>query len=324
MLAESTGGDVIWYYYDSDGVRAAMEYEGDSYYYVYNLQGDVLGLVDEIGEVVVEYTYDSWGNILSVTGSMASTLGVDNPFRYRGYYYDEESGLYYLNSRYYDPVTRRFVNADGYISTGQGVLGSNMFAYCLNNPVMYIDLFGNCPIGFIGPCPGITRCKYFINLQFESGESNQNQAEEFTPPETFSEVVDAVLDSFTFDAGVGGGFLGEAEVGVAGASLGFKGDFLHIRFSEGEWDLGDETVAGVGLSVPGINWDSGVGIPDGNYFHSFSCSCRNGGTTCDRLEYYSPGISHKIEIGAQLYLGYGGCISGGFDIDYFCKRMGWA
>ncbi len=119
-----------------------MEYEGDSYYYHYNLQGDVLALVDEIGEVVVEYTYDSWGNILSVTGSMASTLGVDNPFRYRGYYYDEESGLYYLNSRYYDPVTGRFVNADAYLGANGDMLAYNLFAYCSNNPINYSDPLG--------------------------------------------------------------------------------------------------------------------------------------------------------------------------------------
>ena len=165
VIAESTGGDVIWYYYDSDGVRTAMEYEGDSYYYVYNLQGDVLGLIDEIGEVVVEYTYDSWGNILSVTGSMASTLGVDNPFRYRGYYYDEESGLYYLNSRYYDPVTGRFINADGvslFAYDFTNMTQYNMFAYCFNNPINYYDPTGDFAIaipallGIIGTVAGIT------------------------------------------------------------------------------------------------------------------------------------------------------------------------
>ena len=74
---------------------------------------------------------------------MASTLGVANPFRYRSYYYDTESGLYYLNSRYYDAKVCRFVNADSYVSTGQGFLGYDMYAYCLNNPVSYSDPAGN-------------------------------------------------------------------------------------------------------------------------------------------------------------------------------------
>ena len=77
---------------------------------------------------------------------MAETLGQANPFRYRGYYYDTESGFYYLNSRYYDPEIGRFINADGYLSTGVGITGTNMFAYCNNNPVLFEDSNGNRPI----------------------------------------------------------------------------------------------------------------------------------------------------------------------------------
>ncbi len=112
------------------------------HYFLRNAQGDILGLVNAHGVVVVSYTYDAWGNVLSVTGSMAGTLGTLNPLRYRGYVYDTETKLYYLNSRYYNPATGRFVNADIFVSTGQGVLGSNMFAYCNNNPVMYVDPSG--------------------------------------------------------------------------------------------------------------------------------------------------------------------------------------
>ena len=93
------------------------------------------------GEVVVEYSYDPWGNILAVTGSLASTLGSDNPFRYRGYYYDTESCFYYLNSRYYDAKVCRFVNADCIISPG--LTGTNLFAYCGNNPITGYDPTGN-------------------------------------------------------------------------------------------------------------------------------------------------------------------------------------
>ncbi|MBQ9886563.1 MAG: RHS repeat-associated core domain-containing protein, partial [Lachnospiraceae bacterium] len=80
-----------------------------------------------------------------MTGTQSSTIGAINPFRYRGYYWDEESWLYYLNSRYYDAVTGRFLNADNCVSTGGGVLGYNMFAYCNNNPVMLSDGAGNWP-----------------------------------------------------------------------------------------------------------------------------------------------------------------------------------
>ena len=85
---------------------------------------------------------DSWGKILSTTGRLANTVGYNQPFRYRGYVYDEESGWYYLQSRYYDPSLGRFVSSDVYLSTGQGVLGHNSYAYCLNNPVNGADPSG--------------------------------------------------------------------------------------------------------------------------------------------------------------------------------------
>ena len=84
-------------------------------------------------------TYDAWGNILTVSGSMSETLGEVNPLTYRGYVYDHETGLYYLQSRYYDPEVGRFLNADAFASTGQGILGNNTFAYCGNNPVNCSD-----------------------------------------------------------------------------------------------------------------------------------------------------------------------------------------
>ena len=89
--------------------------------------------MDGSGTKMVEYTYDAWGKLISTTGTLANTLGADNPFRYRGYYYDIETGLYYLMTRYYDPEVCRFISADVYMSTGQGVLGGNMWAYCGNN-----------------------------------------------------------------------------------------------------------------------------------------------------------------------------------------------
>ena len=99
-------------------------------------------MIDSSGATVVEYTYDSWGKPLSCTGTLATILGVLNPFRYRGYVYDEETQWYYLRSRYYDPETCRFISADVYLSTGQGVLGHNCYAYCRNNPISRKDKLG--------------------------------------------------------------------------------------------------------------------------------------------------------------------------------------
>ena len=96
-------------------------------------QGDVLALYDNSLNIVAEYTYDSWGKLLSVTGSLAETVGKANPFRYRGYYYDTETGLYYLQSRYYDPVVGRFLNADRLLGANGDLMSYNLFAYCSNN-----------------------------------------------------------------------------------------------------------------------------------------------------------------------------------------------
>ena len=146
VVKETTGSNSVLYYYDVYGSPVAFRVKNGSantdYYYYKNVQGDITAIVDSAGQKVVEYTYDAWGKVLSTTGSLASTIGASNPYRYRGYWYDQETGLYYLQSRYYDPQTGRFINADVYVSTGQGVLGYNMFAYCLNNPVNGCDPTG--------------------------------------------------------------------------------------------------------------------------------------------------------------------------------------
>ena len=134
---------VLDFIYDESGKPFALKYSTDgatfdTYYYVLNLQGDVVKLIQANGHVVAQYTYDAWGNLLDSGGDLAMV----NPLRYRGYYYDNETGFYYLQSRYYDPVNRRFINADSYQSTGQGFVGTNMFAYCNNNPITAIDESG--------------------------------------------------------------------------------------------------------------------------------------------------------------------------------------
>lgn len=123
-----------------------FSYNGTMYYYQFNLQGDVTGIYDANGQLVVEYKYDAWGKVLSITGTLANTIGKNNPIRYRGYYYDNETGFYHLNSRYYDPETGRFLNADNVISgTGDSVQGYNLFVYCFNNPINMNDPDGNWP-----------------------------------------------------------------------------------------------------------------------------------------------------------------------------------
>ena len=142
IVSENRNGNIIQYYYNEAGSVIGLRYNGNDYFFRRNLQGDIIAILNTAGQTVVSYEYDPWGNILSTSGSLASTLGVANPFRYRGYYYDTESGLYYLQTRYYDAAVGRFINADGFTSTGQGFLGNNMYAYCLNNPISYTDPSG--------------------------------------------------------------------------------------------------------------------------------------------------------------------------------------
>ena len=126
--------------YSPEGTPISVTYKNTTYYYVTNIQGDVIAILSQNGYVMAEYTYDAWGNVLSITGSLANTLGQYNPLRYRGYVYDVETGLYYLQSRYYDPEWGRFINADGQLN--DDILGNNLFAYCGNNPVLRTDLDG--------------------------------------------------------------------------------------------------------------------------------------------------------------------------------------
>lgn len=122
--------------------NGTVAYGDDVYYYVTNLQGDVVAIIDADGNVKVEYTYDAWGKILSVSGPMADTLGTVNPLTYRGYVYDTETDLYYLESRYYDPTMERFLNHDVVFDTDAGLQGYNLFLYCANSPIYRIDISG--------------------------------------------------------------------------------------------------------------------------------------------------------------------------------------
>ena len=134
------------FFYDSTGKRVGFANGDTLYYYLYNVQGDVIAIMRAAtGQVVARYSYDAWGKC-TVTNATGYTVGEKNPFRYRGYYYDTETGLYYLNSRYYSPEFGRFINVDSELAgIGGTTLGYNLFAYCFNNPVNMSDPEGNWP-----------------------------------------------------------------------------------------------------------------------------------------------------------------------------------
>ena len=137
ILTEQFGNIFIVYLYDESGSPIGMQYrtksmaEGTFYTYLFekNLQGDIIAVYNTSGTKLVSYVYDAWGNVTVTNHNVSGTNSGarHNPFRYRSYYYDTETGYYYLQSRYYNPQWGRFLNADSYLSTGTGILGYNMY-----------------------------------------------------------------------------------------------------------------------------------------------------------------------------------------------------
>lgn len=151
ILSQTDGTDTLIFQYDATGTPLGFIWNGTQYFYLTNQMGDVIGITDNQGDELVQYEYDEWGvtkNVTSVHNTSAErSLGYLNPLRYRGYYYDCETGLYYLQSRYYDPSICRFINADTpeYVKLQKNdYTGINSFVYCCNDPVNNAD-----PTGYI-------------------------------------------------------------------------------------------------------------------------------------------------------------------------------
>ena len=178
------------------------------------------------------------GNILSQTGTMATTLGKYNPFRYRGYVYDQETGLYYLQSRYYNPELCRFISADSYTSTGQGILGHNMFAYCGNNPVVRKDDGGECWHLIVGAIIGVAT--QYISDVVSNLSEGKSFAESLKPSSTWADYGSAALSGALAASGVGLGVSIATNAALGGATYlancaikGEKANFVDLTLSIG-------------------------------------------------------------------------------------------
>ena len=154
ILEEKYGTTVLKFTYDENDSPQSISANGTVYYYGKNLQGDIVKICDSNGNAVAGYSYDAWGNILSITYTSiyGASVSILNPFRYRGYYYDTESGLYYLNSRYYDAKVGRFINADDpeFLGATGTNLSYNLYAYCENNYININDYSGQASILALG------------------------------------------------------------------------------------------------------------------------------------------------------------------------------
>ena len=162
IISEETGSGATIYLYDGAGRVIGMQPRGVTatestcltYWYEYNLQGDVVGIYSQAGEKLASYVYDAWGNATVTYHSYGASIPavINNPFRYRGYYYDVDLGLYYLQSRYYDANTGRFISPDdvSYLGANGDLNSYNLYAYCSNNPVMYADPSGHSILALLG------------------------------------------------------------------------------------------------------------------------------------------------------------------------------
>ncbi|NOV89872.1 RHS repeat-associated protein [Clostridium acetobutylicum] len=151
---ETDGTNQIYYSYDSTGKLLSMNLNGTEYYYIKNAQDDIIGLIDKAGTQVTSYTYDTYGKVISIDGSLKDTAHKINPYRYREYRYDSETGLYYLQSRYYNAEWGRFVNADVITAVTGDILSTNMYAYCKNNFINMSDVNGDFSMANIGAMIG--------------------------------------------------------------------------------------------------------------------------------------------------------------------------
>ena len=205
LMRQCDGIDTLDFAYDASGRAIGFNHNGTPYFYLHNLLGDVVAISDAQGNIVAEYVYDAWGNVLSATGPMADI----NPIRYRGKYYDAVTGWYWLETRYYNPQWRRFINADVLFIAGCYLTAANMFAYCNNNPVMFVD-----PDGMAGIPAEIGRTGLnvfnFVSFIVDSVVSiaqtlrvyNSQQFNDTWSISTISYAANAFFGTFSFEFGI--------------------------------------------------------------------------------------------------------------------------
>ena len=186
LVRMTVGDDILDFTYDANGAPLTLIHNGTVYYYITNLQGDVISLETMDGMLGAHYYYDAWGKILACDGALAEL----NPLRYRSYVYDQETGFYYLQSRYYDPALRRFIAADAYIFTSQGLTGANTFVYCGNNPVARYDTEGK----LWGTVAGAVALRYASDV-FENFIDGKTGRDLFMPRSSLAEYTAVAITS---------------------------------------------------------------------------------------------------------------------------------
>ena len=275
LMRMTVGDDILDFSYDANGAPLTMTCNGTVYYYITNLQGDVMAVESATGSTVAQYAYDAWGNIIAMMGTLAEL----NPLRYRGHVYDQETGFYYVSSRYYDPEIGRFINADNQIvGVGGEVLGYNMFAYCMNNPVNMSDPSGSWP-------------KWATKLVAAVAV--------VAVVAVVAAVTVATAGAGTAIAAVAVGAAKGAAIGFAvGAATGAAGGAISHRISTGSWNgAGEAALNGManGALSGAVSGAITGGITGGLSYNSGAASAGKGFDTYRQLknEIGSPGAGNE-------------------------------
>ena len=287
------GNAELHFWYDAQNRPAIVEFNGTKYGYLYNLQGDVIGLIDSANTEVVKYTYDAWGKPLSVTGSLANTIGYYNPFRYHGYVYDVETGFYYVSSRYYDPEIGRWINADipeTLTADFENFAQYNLFAYCFNDPVNMSDETGTWPSWATKLAIGIAAIVVGAAVVAATAATG-GAAAAFVGAAVAGLKTAAVSGAIGAAVGAGtcavshrvstGGWSGAGQAAVDGAVDGFANGFM----------AGGIMAGGSQILSSGFKVAANAGVPTG----------RNGGLTIgDGVRVLSPNHPQAYEAGGTL------------------------
>ena len=218
-----------------------FKYNNEVYYYIKNGQNDIIGILDNNYNKIVEYIYDSWGNILEIKDNSNNNIGIINPFRYRSYYYDNETKLYYLNSRYYNPLWGRFLSIDDYIGSFGTINGLNLFQYGFNNPVNYTDDEGSWP-------------KWIKKL----GKLAKKVWNKFV--EICNDSLTTLKNAFVFDHGVGVGLGGSAQIGPIKGQISTYKDINTLTINNGNINSNDSASFSSGINLKSPKTSVGLGL----------------------------------------------------------------